>query len=161
MMLNDFFGSIYKWFINLYGQDLDYYLWGYSPVTESYTNPNIYNHVGLVTLGITIVLVFIFYYVLNHPRYCKWWTWLLTLILNSVIALFVGFSMIYSKYINGLIPQELMYQIDEDGDVAAGLISGVNCWGFGMANMIVAAMFFSVLTFILKWWSKAAKYVPF
>ena len=159
--MNIFFGSIYSWFLSLFGQDLSFYLWGYDPTTKGYSNPNIYNHVGLATLTISLVLVIIFYYVINHPRYCKWWSWLPTLLLNSVIGLFVGFGMVHAKYANGEIPQDLMYRFDDSGNVIAYLITDANCWGFGIANMFVAAIFFIVLSFLLKWGSSNAKHVPF
>ena len=158
--MEDFLGNFYGWFQSFYGQYLNYYLWGYDPATENYTNPNLYNFVGLITIAISFVIVFLFYYVLNHPRYCKWWSWLITLIVNSVIALFVGYGIVVSKYANGYIPDALMYQRDGDGNVVTVLIGDTNCWGFGFANMIVAAICFILFTFLLKWWSSSAKHVP-
>ena len=55
----DIFGQIYGWFQSLFGQDLSYYLWGYDPATEGYTNPNIYNHVGLIAIIVAMVLVLV------------------------------------------------------------------------------------------------------
>ena len=156
-----FFGSIYSWFLSLYGDNLSYYLWGYDPATEAYTNTNIYNHIGLITLAITLAIVLVYYYIINHARFCKWWSWLLTLIVNSFIALGVGYGIIHAKYINGIIPQELVEELDADGNVVAYLITDADCLGFGMANMFVAAMAFIILSFILKWWSSNAKHVPF
>lgn len=157
----DFLGQIYGWFQSLYGQDLSYYLWGYDPATGAYTNPNIYNHVGIIGIAVALVLVLVFYYIINHPRFCKWWSWLITLIVNGVIALFVGYGIVASKYVNGFIPQQLMYQYDEQGNVVAYLIGNQHCWGFGIANMIVCTMFFILFTFMFKWWSSNAKHVPF
>lgn len=97
--MENLLGQIYCWFQSFYGQDLSYYLWGYDPGTEAYTNPNIYNLVGLITLVGSLVLVVVFYYIINHPRLCKWWSWLITLGINAVIALFVGYGIVMSKYI--------------------------------------------------------------
>lgn len=55
--MENLLGQIYCWFQSFYGQDLSYYLWGYDPGTEAYTNPNIYNLVGLITLVGSLVLV--------------------------------------------------------------------------------------------------------
>lgn len=159
--MENLLGQIYCWFQSLYGQDLSYYLWGYDPATEAYTNPNLYNLVGLITLAISLVIVVVFYYLTNSPDYNKhrWWSWLLRLGVNSVIALFVGFGITVSKLINGFIPESLVYQLDGVDNVR--LIGQTNCWGFGIANFFVAAMFFVILSFLLKWWSSSAKYVPF
>lgn len=159
--MNNFFGSIYQWFLTLFGQDLSYFLWGYDPMTGGYTNPNIYNHVGMVTFAISLLLAFLFYYVIDHPRWCRWWSWLLSLLIDCAMGLSVGFAMVYSKYANGLIPKDLMCKMDADGSVVAYLIAESNCWGFGMANMLVSAIFFILLSFILKWASNNSKYVPF
>lgn len=157
----DILGQIYGWFQSLFGQDLSYYLWGYNPETGGYTNPNIYNHVGLIAIIVALVLVLVYYYIINHPRFCKWWSWLLTLIANAIIGLFFGYGIVASKYVNGFIPQQLMDQFDEDGNVVAHLIGYQHCWGFGIANAIVCTIFFILFTFMFKWWSSNAKHVPF
>ena len=159
--MENFLGQIYCWFQSFYGQDLSYYLWGYNPSTEAYSNPNLYNCIGLATLIISLVIVVVFYYIINHPRYCKWWSWLITLGVNSIIALFVGYGIVKTKYINGYIHDSLMYQRDADGNILSVLIGDANCWSFGIANVFVAVMFFIVFTFTLKWWSRNAKHVPF
>lgn len=159
--MGDFFGTIYSWFQSLWCYNLNLYLWGYEPATESYTGTNIYNIVGLVTVVIALIIVLGYYYILNHPRWCKWWSWLITLLVNSIVGLFVAFGLVYSRYINGYIPQELLYQYDADGNIVADLISALDCWGFGFGGAIVSALFFVVLTFLFKWWSSNAKHVPF
>lgn len=159
--MENLLGQIYCWFQSFFGQDLSYYLWGYDPSTEAYLNPNLYNLIGLITLSISLIIVVMFYYIINHPRYCKWWSWLITLGVNSLIALFVGYGIVITKYINGYIHDSLMYQRDANENILSVLIGETNCWGFGIANAFVAMIFFIVLTFTLKWWSTSAKYVPF
>ena len=154
-------GEIYNWFQSLFGQDLSYYLWGYDPVTGGYTNPNLFNHIGLIAIIVSLLLVIWFYFIFNHPSYCKWWSWLITMGVDSVIGLFVGHAIVFSKYQGGYIPQQLMYQFDQNGNIVANLIGPSNCWGFGIANMIVSILLFIFFSFIFKWWSSAAKYVPF
>ena len=157
--MENLLGNIYCWFQSLYGQNLSYYLWGYNPSTGEYTNPNFYNHVGLITLVISLVLVVIFYYIINHPRLCRWWSWLITLGINGMIALFVGYGMVASRYTNGDIPDEFLYPQGSDNDIIINVPS--DFWGFGMANIFVATMMFVILSFMLKWWSPGAKHVPF
>lgn len=159
--MGDFFGTIYSWFKSLWCDYLNYFLWGYEPATLSYSGTNMYTIAGLVTAIVALVIVLVYYYIINHPRWCKWWSWLIALLLNSVVGLFVAFGMSYSNYINGYIPQELVYQFDEEENVIAHLITSLDCWGFGIGGAIVSALFFIVFTFVLKWWSTNAKHVPF
>ena len=159
--MDNFFGSIYNWFRSFYGDSLNYYLWGYDPNTGDFTNPNINNHVGLATLVISLIIVLVFYYVINHPKFNKWWSWVITLITNSIINFGVGFGVVFSKYTNGLIPDNLVKQYDIDGNIIAYLITELDCIGFGVANIFASALFFFVLSFILKWWSSNAKHAPF
>ena len=53
-----------------------------------------------------------------------------------------------------------MYTIDANGNIAY-LITELDCIGFGVANLFASAIFFFVLSFILKWWSGNAKHAPF
>lgn len=158
--MENLLGNIYCWFQSLYGQDLSYFLWGYDPAAGVYST-NLYNLIGIVTIVITLVIVLAYYYILNHPRYCKWWSWLLTMLLNAAIALFVGYGIVISKYHNGFIPESLMCQKDADGNIVSYLIGESNCWGFGIANLFVSIMFFVLLSLMLKNWSSSAKHVPF
>lgn len=157
----DILGQIYSWFQSFFGQELSYYLWGYNPETEGFTNPNMYGLVGLIAIIVALVLVLVYYYIINHPSFCKWWSWLLTLVLNGLVGLFVGYGIIVSKFENGFIPRQLMCQYDADGNAIANLIGYQHCWGFGIANMIVSTLFFILFTFMFKWWSSNAKHVPF
>ena len=63
--MEDFLGEIYDLFKSFYGENLSYYLWGYDPITEAYTNPNIYNMVGLVTIIVSLIMVVLFYYIFS------------------------------------------------------------------------------------------------
>ena len=159
--MNSILGNIYGWFQTLFGQYISYYLWGYDPVTQAYTNPNLYNHIGLITIVISLCLVVFYYYIFDHPRFCKCWSWLILLGINCGIGLISGYGFVASKYNHGFIPQQLMYQFDSDGNIIAYLIGNSDCWGFGIANLIVSAMCLILFTLLIKWWSRNSKYVPF
>lgn len=158
--MSDFFGTIYCWFQSLWCDNLNLYLWGYEPATQSYTGVNIYNIAGIITSVISLLIVLLYYYPLSHPRWSRWWSWLIALVVNGVLGLFVTYGISYSKYINGYIPQELLYEFDSEGNIVSYLISSLDCWGFGIAGFIVSTIFFIVFTFIFKWWSRDAKHVP-
>lgn len=155
-------GNMYCWFKSLYSDNLSLYLWGFNPVTQAYDLPIRYNSIGLYTLIISLVIVLLYYYVIDHPRFCKWWSWLIMAIINSLVCLFVGYYCVLSDANAGKIPDELMYVRDETGEVIQQLIYiPGDCWGFGLSNAIMAFLFFLILSFLLHWWSRTAKYSPF
>ena len=155
-------GNMYSWFNSFYSENLSLYLWGYDPVTGDYSNPLRYNSIGLYTLGISLVIVLLYYYVIDHPRFCKWWSWLIMALVNSVVSLFLGYYCILSDYNAGVIPDGLMYERSANGEVVQQLISVPSeCWGFGLSNMIMAFIFFIICSFLFHWWSRMAKYSPF
>lgn len=153
-----FFETIYRWFASLFGGDMADYLSGYvCPSDESeggYLASNQFLMYGLIALGIALAVVLIYYYVINHPSFNKWWSWLLMLVVVGLSNLFVGALM-------------------TSGDLAAGnigecLISGENggiynsnCWMFGFANFFISAIFFIIFSIGLKWWSTSCKRTPF
>lgn len=159
--LEELLGNLYCWFESLYGTNLSEHLWGWEDTTQAYTGPLIYNSIGFYTLLISAIFMILYYYVINHPRFCKWWHWGLVAILNSVVALFIGWYRTYSDYNNGVIADSLMYLRDENGEIIGYLIYPFECWGFGVANMIVAFIFFFLLSLLFHWWSTNAKYAPF
>ncbi len=158
--MNDLLGTIFCWFQSLWCDNLDYYLWGYEPATESFSGTNMYNIIGLILIVVSLLMMITFYYIINHPR-SKWWHWVIALAINSVLGLFIAYGIVSSKYTNGYIPQDLMYQLDENGNVVTQHIYLLDCWGFGFGSAIVAALFFIAFTFMFKWWSSGAKHVPF
>lgn len=155
-------GNMYCWFKSFYPENLSLYLWGYNPASGAYDLELRYNSIGLYTLVISFAIMFVYYYVIAHPRFCKWWSWLIMALLNSVIALFVGYYCVLSDYNAGKIPDELMYVRNKNGEVVQTLISiPSDCWSFGISNMIIAFIFFLVFSFLFHWWSRVAKYSPF
>lgn len=81
--------------------------------------------------------------------------------INSIISLFLGYYLILSDYNAGKIPDELLYLRDETGEISQMLISiPSECWSFGISNMIMAFIFFVIVSFLFHWWSRVAKYSP-
>ena len=161
-ILEELLGNLYCWFKSFYSDYLSEYLWGYNPTSRMYDLELRYNSIGLYTLVISFAVMFLYYYVIDNPRFCQWWHWLIMAAVNSVVALFVGYYCVLSDYNAGKIPDELLYMRDGSGNVVQQLISiPGECWGFGLSNMIVAFIFFLVLSFLFHWWSRVAKYSPF
>lgn len=159
--MSNFFGEIYCLFETFFGQYLAEHLWGYDCATQSYVLQNIFNSIGLINLVITLLIVFIYYYAINHPRFSTWKSWLLVMIVASVIQLFIGYGWTVNVYLNGMIGDCLMYIRDESGKITNKLINTTDCWGFGIVNMLISIVFFVFFSLILKWRSGHAKYSPF
>lgn len=159
--LEELTGNLYCWFQSFYGENLSEHFWGWEDATQSYTGQLVYNSVGLYTLLVSAIFMVLYYYVINHPRFCKPWHWGIVAIGNSLVALFLAYYRAISDYNNGKIAESLMYEFDADGEIIDELITTSNCWGFGVANMFVAFIFFFLLSLFFHWWSSNAKYSPF
>lgn len=163
--MSTLFRNIYSWFYDLYGENLYEYLKGWSCESEALTNPNHFFLIGLITIGISLSFVLLYYYAIHHPRFANWWSWLIVLFTVGIINLFVGFGYTYTKFTDGQIEECLLYNnvFDENGNLLqqTQLIWESDCWGFGIANMIISIIFFIIFSFCLKWWSRTSKYVPF
>lgn len=156
--MEEILGNIYCWFESLFGQYLADHLWGFDG--SGYSRANVFNYIGLISLAISLLLVLTYYYIINHPRFNRWWSWLIVLLINGIINLFIGYAWTVSDYLNGNIADTLMYTRDENGEIASNLIMTSDCWGFGIANFFVSTLFFIVLSFCLKWWSRNCKHSP-
>ncbi|MCB9018133.1 MAG: hypothetical protein H6544_05985 [Prevotellaceae bacterium] len=159
--MENFFGSIYCWFESLFGANIAEYLWGYNCGTQDYTNPNVFNKIGLLVLLISLVLSFVYYYVLNSAKWNRWWHWLIVMFVCGIVNFYVGVQSVLADFLDGNIGDCLMYTRDENSEIISQLINESDCWMFGVANMIVSMIFFFVLSFVIKWKSTNCKHTPF
>jgi len=153
-----FFETIYRWFASLFGGDMADYLSGYvCPSEESeggYLASNQFIMYGVIALGIAFVVMFFYYYIINHPRFNKWWSWLLMLLLVGLSNLFIGALITRDDLSVGNMGECLI-----NGE--NGGIYDSNCWMFGLADLCVSATFFIIFSIGLKWWSTNCKRTPF
>lgn len=91
--MNDFFGQIFYEHNFLYHNV-------YSP--ELYGN-NFYTKFGLLMVIIPLVVLAIFYFINKYP-YCKWWHWLITLVVAGAIVAVIS---------NNLLNEELAVYVLE------------------------------------------------
>ena len=159
--------NIYSWFNDFYSTSLYNYLRGANcdGVLEGSDH---FNTIGLVMIVVSLALVALYYYGINHPRFNRWWSWLIVLFSNAIINLFIGFGYVYSKLYNGEISACFTHsQIEttEDGYIhgvsGTEILFDANCWQFGLANAIIAIGFFFIFSILFKWWSRNSKYSPF
>lgn len=157
------FEFIYRWFVSLFGDNLADYLAGWDCTEEAYINQNLYIPIGFVALGISIVIMVIYYYIIGNlpigSKLNKWWHWVLVLLFVAGINLFIGYGWTLNEMPN--IGDCLMYVKDDKGNIINTLITDVNCWMFGLANSFVSSIFFIAVTFIGKWGSTNCRRTPF
>lgn len=152
--MGEFFGSIYCWFEEFFGLDIANYLWGEaSPQSQT----NAFIGIGLAMLGISLGVVLIYYYAVNHPRLNNWWGWGIFLLINAVINFIVGWQWVLKDYYDGK-----MVAIDPSTNLEVPLNIGrseILC--FGVSNMILSIIAFIIFSFIVKWWSTNCSRAPF
>ena len=70
--MSEFLGKIYCLAESLFGQYLAEYLWGYNCQTEVYDGQNLFNTIGLITIGVAFLFALAYYYLplyfFNHPQ---------------------------------------------------------------------------------------------
>ena len=153
--MGEFFGSIYAFlFEDLIGEDLSNYLWGQA---SSNQETNMYTAIRLAMIGISLFVAVLFYYIVNHPRLCNFWGWLIFLIINFIINFVVGWQWVLKDLYAGLMTtvapdtgQTIQLNIDE-----------YNCLMFGLSNALLSIFVFFIISMIIKWWSKDVPAAPF
>lgn len=162
MGIGEFFGSIYTslGLEEIYGSEpneLADYLWGNASV-EVTTNQFV--EIGFVTLGISIGIFLIYYYVLGQlmqkPSWGNLVTWFIALLVNCGLAFIVGWQYTLADLYAGL-----MVTIAPTGEIVDLPISEFNCLQFGLANALVAFVFFLIMCLCFKWWSRDYSHIPF
>lgn len=151
--MGEFFGSIYCWAEDFFGLDLAEYLWG----TTGQDGTNKFIGIGMSMLAISLVVMIVYYYIVNHPRLNNWWGWSIFLAVNAVVNLIVGWTWVLKDKYEGL-----MTQVDPStGELVELPIAEGNIAAFGVTNMINSIIAFVVLSYICKWWSTNCSRAPF
>lgn len=152
--MGNFFGSVYCWFEDYFGIELANYLWGQSSPEQQ---TNLFIGIGLSLVIISLFMVILFYYIIDHPRFANWWGWSIFLGINAVINFLVGWQIVLSDYYEWLMVkfdpvtnQSIPLQIDES-----------NIISFGVSNMILSVLVFIIFTYLLRWWSPNVSNAPF
>ena len=159
--MSDFFGEFYCTFQDFFGTALATYLWGYRCTTDDYSGSIIFNQIGLCNIGISLGIVILYYYIINSPKFNRWWSWTIMLSINAITSLFIGYYWVYNDAINGNIDDCLMFQRSEEGEIIATNILNSDCWGFGIANLLISIILFIVLSALLNWKSSSCRHSPF
>lgn len=132
--MNDLFAVLYELFI---GQT--------SQLANLLYKDQTYIMVGVSMVLISLFGVILFYYIINHPRFNKWFPWLITVIffclINFVIAYFKADGVVWNTYES------------TDGYVT----SIVN---FAIANAFWTFLLMLILSYLMRWKSTNCKHAP-
>lgn len=155
--LNNLFAAIYELFIGFYGDNLATHMYGGYPCpTDGFLNQSLYTPIGIFMILSSLLIALIFYYAINHPRFNRWFHWLIILIINSGLNFFLAY---YRTHID-LSTESICPELVKDPVSGFLYITEFNCIGFGFANSIVALFAFVIISFIIRWWSKNCSTCP-
>ena len=151
--MGDFFGSIYCWFEDFFGQDLADYMWGQTADNQT---SNLYIGIGLWLIGISALSMIIFYYVINKPSFGNIWAWLVACIINTGLNFAMGYNWVVEDLYAGLmVATNPVTHLQEQLPIDQS-----DCLCFGVSNAILSIGLFFILSMLFKYWSNA-KNAPF
>lgn len=166
------FKNLYSWLQSLYGADLHDFLAGYD-CEGSLTNSDLLLAVGLSVVLLTAIVNFMFYFI-PHVSFSRWYHWLLTMVVVSLLSGLVGWGIAYGQMAE--MPDYVLYGVDNcisDAEMvdscdslvamegADPIIHNSNFVMFGLANAIISFALFFIMTFIVRWFSKQCRLTPF
>lgn len=145
----NFFDFFYKW-KSFYGPELYEHMKGWDDSCMCY-NPdfNQFPSLFLWTIGIVVIVFVLYYYIINSPRLAKWWHWLISLVIVAGLTCWVGFITVIVDVINQTITPSLQPYIGNNSAMM-----------FGIYNMMLAVLFYFVLTLLFRRWSRNCKHSP-
>lgn len=153
---------IYRLFSSIYGENMADYLAGYDCIKEEFdVLPNLFIPIGIVAIGIALLFFVVYYYIVNSAKFNRWYHWVIVMLLVGVVNLFIGYGWTSPKLPE--IGECLRYLVNEDGELNKSIevITNGSFWLFGLANAIVSALFFIIISFAGKWGSSQCKHTPF
>lgn len=132
--MQGFFTFLYELFI------------GEHPNQAALVRSEVFAIVGLMTLGVTVLFVLFYYYVMNslstRARYNYTGYWAVLMVINSIAAFFIALNMIAEKLEVHFDDYETYF------------------YTFAVENAFYSLLFFVLFSLLFKTWSKHAPYVP-
>jgi len=133
--MEDLFANIYELFGNLYFEDF----------SDDLFRVGVYPVIGFLMLGLSLLGPVIYYYVINHPKFSKWWHWLIVIAVFAII----NFTIATVYTFNSL---DVLYYHDNP------FFS--EHFAFGMMNALWSMVFSFVFSMCIKWGSRNCKHSP-
>ena len=147
--------TIYYHFRSFYGDTLHDFLAGFDCSYNHVPENNQFVNLGIYTLLCSTLCVILFYYIINHPRFNRLWSWVIMLIIVFAVSVIIGYDLAYTDLNNGAIPN--CFLVNENGEY---LIKESHCWYLGVANGILSVVAAITLSFTIKWGSRNCKNTP-
>ena len=152
--MGELFGSIYCWLEDFFGLELANYLWGESAPEQT---GNMFIGIGLSMLAISLFVAACYYYVINHPRLNNLFGWLIFFVLNAIVNLIVGTQWLLKDYYAG----KMVTENKATGKLEDLPIDVSDIFAFGVTNMLDAMIAFTLISYLIKWWSTNCSRAPF
>ena len=112
---------------------------------------SLYFPIGLCMVLIPIVLLTMYYYVLNSVKFSKWWHWLLLVVIICVINFCIAFGISYRN----------ISDLYMDQNTAPSYALGTCCFSFSMINVLWSFVVSFVWSMIIKRGSTNCRRTPF
>lgn len=112
---------------------------GQSEFANEMYNENFYFTVAVISAVVAWGMAALFYYVVNSVSFSRWYHWLLTLLVASVLAPVVNYI-----YLDGAL------SIDYAGKL----------FGFCVVDFVVTSVLCIVASFAMRWWSSNCRHTP-
>lgn len=146
----EFFSLFYQ--VNVYGQDLFYHLKGWdSSLMEFVEANNQCPTFWFIAVLSAFLLWFLYYVVVNHPRFNRTWIWACLMGVLTLAIFIVSRSMVVADIVgNSMHPVDPMLNV-----------STSNATMFGVYNGLLSALFFFLFSLIGRAAGRNMKNVPF
>jgi len=143
-----FFARVYGMFHLLFGDEMWNYISGYDCTTLNYTGEPLCNTFGVVFLILSFLASLVYYIIIDHPAFSKWWMWLTYGVVISIIESMWVYWYVLDEWMKGNVGECLtIYQ--------------TNILGLSVSNALLFFIAFLIFSFCFKWGSKSCKYIPF
>lgn len=153
--MGQFFRTIYCWLDGLFGHDLASYLGGHA---SPHQTGDLFLWIGLSMVLISLVVMWLYYYAIDHPRLAYWWGWLIFLGGNALINFLVGWQWVLVHHYEA----GKMVAVDPVSNMETPLPIGKgDIVGFGVANLLLSVLAFVVLSYAFRWISTSSRHAPF
>ena len=133
--MEDIFASLYELFglIPIYSKDLGDHLRGFDVTCSAYTGRPLYNYIGWLMIGSTVVTYVLIYHIINDQRFKSRVSWWITALALALINFFIAFTITFNDL--------------KAGDYCAQLnFNTIDCSGFGIINAFWSFILFLLIT---------------
>lgn len=128
--MNSFFSSLYEKF---------YFT---SPFCDDIYQYGLYGILGTIALIGALVMMTVFYYIINRPSFSRWYHWLIVLGIHFVLQFGICFLETKSKFTKSDLEYHEEY------------------WTFGFMHAVFATILYIIFSFLFRWGSKNCKRTP-